>query len=142
MFWGGTDSSSYSLHRDHADGDLFTYVLGGCKEMVVLANNDGGGDAVDDTLIQDTTAYGLNVFDHAAMPGVGGAGLQNVDTPRRRALRRRAWTGPGPQKVDAHAAGLAPSELSPRMLIRHATVPCAGGAGAQNVDTPRHVARH
>ena len=72
MFWGGTFSSSYCLHRDHADGDLFTFVLGGCKEMVVLKNSGRARDAVDDTLIQDTTAFGIDVFDHAAVPGVVG----------------------------------------------------------------------
>ena len=40
--------------------------------MVVLANSGHARDAVDATLITDTTAFGIDVFDHARLRGIVG----------------------------------------------------------------------
>ena len=76
LLLGGQGSLSYPLHVDGVpqedgssalDGDVVMTVLQGCKEIVVLADAETA-DAVEAMKFHEQ-AYGIDVFDHAAVPG-------------------------------------------------------------------------
>eukprot|EP00937_MAST-01D_sp_MAST-1D-sp2_P003760 g3760.t1 len=73
FFLGPPYSIAYPLHIDHGDGDVFTQMLSGCKEAVVLRGSDReGGDYADRWWLPGTLGYGIDVFDHARPPAGGG----------------------------------------------------------------------
>ena len=73
LFWGNSESLSYPLHVDGIDGDVFIYVMSGCKDVVFLDDApEGYVDAVDVLKSSYGLSYGLNVFKHREILGIEG----------------------------------------------------------------------
>jgi len=67
FFWGAKGSVAYPLHWDVVDGDNFMQMLQGCKEVVILQEDEGmtSGDVLASN-IPGTTSFAFDPFDASA----------------------------------------------------------------------------
>merc|ERR1719343_872231 len=68
FFWGSIGATAYPMHRDIRDGDNFMQILSGCKEAVVIHEEEEQlhTGEVFGSEITGTTAYYFNPFNAKA----------------------------------------------------------------------------